>query len=254
MLYLDHEELMSLEEKEDGDYTPGSSIAPDYPSWYRDWLMRDIEYQPDAEGRKDFEKRPPALGFSSKMIDDIERYPNTKMVTTSQIRRFTNTIKRKMLRNLISCNDCKTLSDLVLILREELSNGVPSPVPSWYTYSTVTMGPRRIGYYACDNRGCYKTETVDKTFSKCGQCSIPKYCSRDCQLSDWSQRHKQVCKDAKKSHEQTKNVGKMLQKLSDMSLTGQWSEDSDLASLLQGAKTNDAVKERRKYLKKEKKR
>lgn len=46
----------------------------------------------------------------------------------------------------------------------------------------------------------------------------------------------------------------MLQKLSDMSLTGQWSEDSDLASLMQGAKTNDAVKERRKYLKKEKKR
>lgn len=50
----------------------------------------------------------------------------------------------------------------------------------------------------------------------------------------------------------------MIQKLSDLSLTGQLSGGSsplnNLAALLQGANENEAVKERRKYLKKEKKR
>lgn len=77
------------------------------------------------------------------------------------------------------------------------------------------------------------------------------------QVSDWNQRHKVVCKEAKKRYNQTKDVSKMIQKLSDLSLTGQLSGDSplnNLAALLQGAKENEAVKERRKYLKKEKKR
>lgn len=49
----------------------------------------------------------------------------------------------------------------------------------------------------------------------------------------------------------------MIQKLSDLSLTGQLSGNSplnNLAALLQGANENEAVKERRKFLKKEKKR
>lgn len=178
-LYYDHEELMTSEEREDAEYIPGRNYEP---VWFRNWVMEGSKYQADAEGRKKFESRPPALGLSARMIDDIEGYPNIRGVTASQVRQFTSSIRGQMLRNLISCNDCKTLSDMVPILREEISTGVPSPVPSWYTYSTVTMGPRRIGYYACDNRGCYKTETTEKKFSKCGQCSISKYCSRDCQV------------------------------------------------------------------------
>ena len=91
-LYFDHEELMSPEEKEDGDYMPGSSLAPDHPSWYRNFMLSGIEFKADAEGRKRFEQRPPALGLNARMIDDIENYPNIPGVTASQVRRFTELI------------------------------------------------------------------------------------------------------------------------------------------------------------------
>jgi len=121
------------------------------------------------------------------------------------------------------------------------------------------MGPRRIGYYSCDCRGCLNTETVDKMFAKCGSCSIPKYCSKECQLIDWKQRHKVVCKAAKKRYDETKKCGQLMQRLSDLSLTGQLSggQLSGIGSMreaIHGAKDNDAVKERRKHLKSEQKR
>lgn len=258
-LYYEHEELMSPEELEDAHYEPNSGKAIDSPLFFRKWYTStQLTYQADAEGRKEFEKRPPALGLNGRMLDEIEGYPNILHVTTSQIRRFFELIKGTMLKNLISCNGSQTLSDLVSILREELSTGVPSPVPSWYKYSTVTMGPRRIGYYSCDCRGCLNTETVDKIFAKCGSCSIPKYCSKECQLIDWKQRHKVVCKAAKKRYDETKKCGQLLQRLSDLSLTGQLSGQlSGIGSMreaIHGAMDNDAVKERRKHLKSEQKR
>ena len=44
---------------------------------------------------------------------------------------------------------------------------VPSPVPKWYHYSTVTRGARKVGYDS----------------------------SRDCQAYDRKARHKKVCKE-----------------------------------------------------------
>ena len=34
----------------------------------------------------------------------------------------------------------KSVDDLVDILQKEMESGVPSPVPKWYHYSTVTRG------------------------------------------------------------------------------------------------------------------
>jgi hypothetical protein len=44
----------------------------------------------------------------------------------------------------------------------------------------------------CNNKTCYKVET-DKCFSRCGRCKIVEYCSRECQIKDWS-LHKKSCK------------------------------------------------------------
>jgi hypothetical protein len=83
---------------------------------------------------------------------------------------------------------------------------------------------------------------------------VAVYCSKECQLSDWKEKHKKVCKLAKENREQTKKVGKMMQMLSDMSMTGQGLPGRDLGEMIANAGTNPAVQQRRKELKAEKKR
>ena len=192
-----------------------------------------------------------------------------------------------------------------------------------YSFSTTTMGPRKIGYDSCEHRGCLRTETVGQKFSKCSSCRVPFYCSRDCQAADWKARHKkvqfevygavkrsgllshtleanckllflsltlprvhfflpfsvpllllrvQVCKAIAQDRERMSRVGKMMQKLSDVSLAGSDGQDGDIgdgggafASLLQAMQQGgglgglqpdaaDAVARRRAHLKAEKKR
>ena len=91
-------------------------------------------------------------------------------------------LRGAMLRQLIPCSGCSTIDDLCNVLKAEIESGIPAPVPKWYTYSTVTMGPRRIGYYHCSTRGCFQTETVERKFSVCSGCSLPFYCSKACQV------------------------------------------------------------------------
>ena len=159
-----------------------------------------------------------------------------------------------MLRNLIPCSDISSIEELCTILRAEIESGVPSLVPKWYVYSTVTMGPRKIGYYSCCKVGCMRTEDFTTKFSSCGNCHLAPYCSRECQISDWKARHKKICNQAAEQREQTKKVGKMMQMLSDMSMTGQGLPGNSLAEMLMGAASNPAVKQRRQELKAEKKR
>ncbi len=120
-----------------------------------------------------------------------------------------------------------------------MESGVPSPVPEWYKYSTVTMGPRKIGYYHCCNTNCLHTEDFDTRFQMCAQCQLAQYCSRECQNEDWKAKHKKVCKKAAERREQMSKMGKMFQKLSDMSLTGQ---GGSLEEMIANASTNEAVK------------
>lgn len=139
-----------------------------------------------------------------------------------------------------------------------MASGAPAPVPEWYKYSTVTvtMGPRKIGYDRCTNRGCNRMDLHDRPrFANCSKCKVAIYCSRDCQVEDWYARHRKVCKQAAKRREMTVKAGKMMQGLSDLSLTGQTDEQNPLAGTNhKGARRNPAVRERRRQLKAEKKR
>ena len=66
-----------------------------------------------------------------------------------------------------------------------------------------------------------------------------------------------MCKQAEKNRDKLKDCSKMIQALSDMSLTGQMpigGENNWMCNYLQEAKCNPVVKERRANLKKEKKR
>ena len=103
------------------------------------------------------------------------------------------------------------------MLRAEIASGTPSPVPSWYSFSTVTMGPRKVGYDQCENRGCFATETPEKKFSKCARCKLPYYCSKECQVADWKSRHNKMCKKAAEQRASTAKVGRLLQMMSERS-------------------------------------
>jgi hypothetical protein len=46
-------------------------------------------------------------------------------------------------------------------------------------------------YLHCQH--CQKIEPTEVIFQKCGRCKTVIYCSRDCQVADWS-RHKKECK------------------------------------------------------------
>ncbi len=122
------------------------------------------------------------MGLSIATIDEINPHLQLPGLKPVQKRRIFNLLRGTMLRSLISCSSCSNIEQLLCILREEIASGVQAPVPEWYVYSTVTMGPRRIGYYHCCKRGCFMTETTDAQFQKCGQCGLAVYCSKDCQI------------------------------------------------------------------------
>mmetsp|Transcript_18182 Transcript_18182/g.45913 ORF Transcript_18182/g.45913 Transcript_18182/m.45913 type:complete len:136 (-) Transcript_18182:609-1016(-) len=117
------------------------------------------------------------------------------------------------------------------------------------------MVPRKIGYDACDTRGCLRTENFNspQAFQRCGQCRVVVYCGPECQKADWKARHKHVCKKVKEKRELMKKAGRMLQNLSDFSLSGQEVGDSqeDMAYVMANARQHPAVRERRRQLKEE---
>lgn len=159
---------------------------------------------PDAEYRAEFERRSPALGATQDILDELKaRHMKLPPV---QKRSLYRSLRSAMLRQLISCDGASTMEDLLNILQQEMDSGVPAPVPDWYEYSNVRMGPRKIGYDGCSNRGCKRTETVDQKFSRCSKCKVAIYCSRDCQIADWKIRHKKVCKEAAKEREMIKRA------------------------------------------------
>ena len=258
LIFILHEkfpELLSAEEKEDIEYKSNSGAIPDYPENYRSWYM-SFSPAPEASERREFEARPPAMGLTNALLDELLQHANNPKFSSIQNRKLFHGLREKMLRNLIPCSDIPSVEELCAFLRAEIESGIPSPVPKWYVYSTVTMGPRKIGYYSCCKVGCLRTEDFSTKFMVCGSCNLAPYCSRECQVSDWKARHKKICSEGAERREQTKKVGKMMQMLSDMSMTGQGLglPGDSLADMLMGAATNPAVRKRREDLKAEKKR
>lgn len=253
ILQEEYPHLLTEEEKEDMNYEPNSSPLPDMPHSYKAWFMRRRP-NPEAMERREFEARPPALGITPAILDELVAFMNQSQLRPVQKRHLYSGLRDLMLRQLIPCSDCSTIAELIQILRAEMEGGMPAPVPDWYQYSTVTMGPRKIGYYDCCNRNCFKTEDTATRFQTCSQCHVAHYCSRECQKADWKAKHKFVCKKGAENRDKTASVGKMLQMLSDMSMSGQGLPGNSLADVLANASKNEAVKQRRADLEAEKSR
>ena len=166
-------------------------------------LMRPT---PEAQYRQEFESRPPALGATPALLEELRTHNAKLSAGGVQQRMLFQSLRDQMLRQLISCDGAKSMEDLVDILQREMESDIPAPVPDWYTFSTVTFGPRKIGYDRCSNwlGPCHRAETHDKPqFARCSKCKVAVYCSRECQAFDWKARHKKVCKHVAKERENT---------------------------------------------------
>ncbi|KAL9182089.1 hypothetical protein ACHAXT_012432 [Thalassiosira profunda] len=216
------EDLMTPEELEDFHLDPSDCAIPTLTPLLKNWILMGaigddsdsfMHPAPEAETREEFERRPPALGANPRLLRGLEAH--YEILPPVQQRSMYRLVRSQMLRQLISCDGAATLPDLVGILRREMEAGTPSPVPEWYEFSTVRMGPRKIGYDGCSNRGCLRTESCDKPrFARCSKCKVAVYHSRECQIEDWKARHKQVCKQAKKEREQIARAGAAMQAFS----------------------------------------
>lgn len=257
------EDLMTPEELEEWHFEPSSAEVETLSPLLRQWILfggngedgDGFRPSPEAATRRAFERRPSALGATPALLAELQSHYD--VLPPVQKRMLYRHVRSTMLRQLISCDGATDINDLVNILQGEMDSGIPSPVPEWYKYSTVTMGPRKIGYDGCVNRNCHRTESHDKPkFANCSKCKVAVYCSRDCQVEDWKARHKKVCKEAAEEREKMVRVGKMMRGLSDLSMTGQ--DMGDLSGLnglnYHEARRNPAVQERRRQLRTEKKR
>lgn len=255
-IYLSREDLMTEEERVDFTARPGDYRLPLFPRNFN--MMRLTELpNPEAMEREAFERRRPALGLRPADLDSIQAHIVNPSCVDAQRRRLFSMLKNAMLRALIPTSGAASVPELLDLLREDLKSG-PAAIPDWYTFSTVTMGPRKIRYDYCSNRGCMKTEDLTTKFMLCGACQVCIYCGPECQKQDWKARHKQVCKEAKAQRDQAADVGKMMQRLSDVSLVGgAKGPDIDMGSILRGLlppNIEKKVEKRREHLEKEKER
>ncbi|KAL7574435.1 hypothetical protein ACA910_015808 [Epithemia clementina (nom. ined.)] len=156
-MYCKREDLMTPEELEEYNHDPSLDDIPTWTYEMREWLfLSDTAMAaPEASTCREFEQRPPAIGATDDLLNSLPEHTNKLVPVKKRI--LFNTLRSTMLRHLIACPGAQTVDDLVYVLREELRTGVPAPIPSWYKFSTTTMGPRKIGYDDCDNRCCFET-------------------------------------------------------------------------------------------------
>ena len=218
-LYKEHRDLASPLELEDWDFDERFARIPTFPAaWKLVKLKLSESYTliADAMGRSDWEKRSPALGLNEKCFQVLEQHLANPLLLDVQRRQIFRYLRVKMLQQLICCSGAGSVDDLCKILRAELTCGVPAPAPSWYVFSTLMMGPRKIGYYPCSNRGCLVTESVESApFKKCSRCRLAWYCSEKCQASDWVARHSVVCNESTKSCLKSECAKACIQRITD---------------------------------------
>lgn len=209
-VYIDYPELMTAEEKEEMNFHPDDGEIPSIPRWFLNLVLSLPPPDDVFDDKVKFEQRGPALGLTKSQIQELQNIYSDPRLLSAQKRILFDELRSHMLRQLISCSGCKTVPDLIDILKKESESGIPSPVPDWYEFSKTSHGPRKTGYDKCDNRGCYVTEDVDRKILRCSACQLAHFCSKECQKEDWNARHKKMCKRAKRERLQTAKAGDVL--------------------------------------------
>eukprot|EP00750_Incisomonas_marina_P003242 INCI1296.2.p1 GENE.INCI1296.2~~INCI1296.2.p1 ORF type:complete len:508 (-),score=58.75 INCI1296.2:999-2522(-) len=199
-IYPEFPEVQTAEEKEDAKYDlqPG-----DRPTWFADISAKLLTtLEPVAEFKAAFEKRRPALGMTRAQIEELDALSKNPRLCRPARNRLFQSLRRVMLHQLISTSGASNIGHLCAILMAELESGKPAPVPSWYEFARSNGTPRKIGYAYCATRNCFNTEGPQaKPFPKCAKCQVAVYCGRACQVRDWGERHKVLCKAAKRGRE-----------------------------------------------------
>ena len=62
----------------------------------------------------------------------------------------------------------------------------------------------------CSNPACSneEDEANGKLFNRCSRCKSAKYCSKECQETQWHAGHKEICKKLKKSHDELQSMNR----------------------------------------------
>ena len=139
------------------DHEPADDKVDTMPPFWREYMMSKwLGLQPDAEYRRAFEARKPALGLNSREVSYVDviavctlscirkcmyctyvkvdylvahsRHPD---LLPTQRRSLFHLIRGQMLRHLISTSGCTTVIELANVLKLELKAGIPAPVPDW---------------------------------------------------------------------------------------------------------------------------
>ena len=204
------EDLMTVEELEDFNAEPSSKIIDRTLGMHI--LMKCPAAAGDAAARAAFLARPPALGLTRRAIDGILSRSRACR-SASTLRRAAQMLRGSMLTAMVPCSGASTVEELCAALITELESGATLPLPAWYKWASESFGRgRRMGFFACDARGCWKTETAETSFSCCARCKKPMYCSRECQAQDWKQRHKQLCGIAPETDAMTAELSVLLER------------------------------------------
>ena len=204
-IYYDYPELQTDTEKH--VHSDEFDYRACVPAFVRETITN--EPLPDAMGKEEFDERKPAFGWTTTQIDELE-----KKAAMDPVHEYVlyDRVKEMMLRRLISTSGAGTVKELCAILKAELEANTTAPVPPWYKFSEQRTGPdfydrskkgRRFGYSKCERRDCTATEDLTTQFKQCSKCWMACYCSRDCQVMDWKERHKAVCKQAAKQGKMT---------------------------------------------------
>lgn len=207
-LYIDHEHLLTKEEREELNHSPRSETIPTIPPFLQSNFF-EIGCA-DADGKEEFlRNRKPAFGLTTTQLDAIQRHHDS--LPAVQRRILQRVLRETMLRSLIPADNARTINDHLEILRAQLTTNELPPIPAWYKFSSVSFGPRRLGFRSCESRECARTETAESSFKQCSKCKLANYCSRDCQGSDWTARHKEICKKADAKREMAAKAGSLIE-------------------------------------------
>jgi hypothetical protein len=117
-LYYDREDLMTPEELEDFHHEPSTETIPTYSPTMRAWLIIYVLLKlpsPQAATRREFERRPPALGASKELLVETRMYDI--LLPPVQQRALFSSLRSSMLRQLIPCSGASTTDQLLDILQ-----------------------------------------------------------------------------------------------------------------------------------------